>query len=60
VNDPRPERHVPATYTERHHQWSLAATVIGLLLAGVILGGGVGLAATHVIALAVHHVSAAP
>jgi hypothetical protein len=38
----------------------LPGTVLGLVIAGVILGGGVGLAATHVISLALHHVSASP
>ncbi|CAN5462969.1 hypothetical protein BH11ACT8_BH11ACT8_03750 [soil metagenome] len=48
------------SFPERHRTWSLIATALLLLAAGAALGGGVGMAATHVISLALDHVSATP
>lgn len=49
-----------STYSERHLGSALAATLLGLLLTGVLLGGGAGLVAEHVIFTALGHVNAAP
>ncbi|SFJ08567.1 hypothetical protein [Nocardioides psychrotolerans] len=60
MSDPRPAPRTVASYTERHRGWSLTGTVLGLLLAGSVLGGGAGLAATHVISLALDQISSSP